>query len=327
MPASARGETARGVRENAPNAFGRTAPITASGWTAKRRNRCSPCDPRTTAIDDRRRRNVGRVDGAAVLSCMMKPTPSEPDVEHLLQAAANDPVQRPAFNDALLSGDVYVLGVVEGDVVGGVAGVGTSLRLATTADGDGPLTPFFTSEAALQRYLGARPGSDPRFVRLGCRPFLEMTKGSRLALNLGSDYGKHFVPAEVEALLAGREPGVTTEVLQAERQVFVGAAAHVPPDLPKVLTRFLETRPVEAAHLGWIAHPDGHTGYLMLVVAADSEAAMSGFGALAIGDVTGGETLDVMVLTPGSDSPFLQSVPRFFRGLSQAKRRWGFGRE
>ena len=240
------------------------------------------------------------------------PTPAESDVERLLQAAATDPVQRPAFNDALLSSDVYVLGLVEGDAVDGVAGAGTTLRLVSTADDDGPLTPFFTSEAALQRYLDARGGGDPRFVRLGCRPFFEMTRGSRLGLNLRSDYGKLFLPAEVEALLDGREPGVTTEVLEADRQVLVGAAAHVPPELSKVLTRFVETRPVEAAHLGWIAHPDGHAGYLLLVVAADREAAMAGFGALAIGDVTGGQSLDVMVLPPGSDSPLLESVPRFY---------------
>ena len=257
----------------------------------------------------------------------MNPTPAQSEVERLLQAAANDPLQRPAFNHALLSSDIYVLGVVEGDATDGVAGVGTSLQLTTIADDEGTLTPFFTSEAALERYLAAGSGGDPRFVRLGCRPFFEMTKGSRLALNLGSDYGKLFVPAEVEALLEGREPGVATGVLEAGRQVLVGAAAHEPPDLPKLLARFLETRPVEAAHLGWIAHPDGQKGYLMLVVADDGDAAMSGFGALAIGDVTGGETLDVMVLPPGSDSPFLQSVPRFFTGTPHGRRRWGRGRK
>jgi hypothetical protein len=211
-----------------------------------------------------------------------------------------------------LGSDVLVLGVVEGDVADGVAAAGTSLRLVTTADDDGPLIPFFTSEAALQRYLAAQAGVDRRFVRLGCRPFFEMTKGARLGLNLGSDVGKIFVAAEVEALLDGREPGVTTEVLEAERQVLVGAAAQVPPDLTKVLTSFLEARPVEAAHLGWIVHPDGHAGYLLLVVAADREAAMAGFGALSIGEVTDGQTIDVIVVAPGEDSPFLRSVPRFF---------------
>jgi hypothetical protein len=257
----------------------------------------------------------------------MTSTPAQSEVERLLQAAANDPVQRPAFNDALLSSDIYVLGHVEGDATDGVAGDGTFLQLTTIADDDGPLTPFFTSQAALEPYLAVRPGDDPRFVRLGCRPFFEMTRGSRLALNLGSDYGKLFVPAEVEALLEGREPGVAKEVLKAGRQVLVGAAAHVPPDLPKVLARFLDARPVEAAHLGWIAHPDGRTGYLMLVVADDGDAAMSGFGALGIGDITGGETLDVMVLPPGSDSSFLESVPRFFTGTPHGKRRWGRGRK
>jgi hypothetical protein len=242
----------------------------------------------------------------------VEPTPTEQEVESLLRAAATDPVRRPAFNDALLRSEVYVLGAFEGEVVDGVARAGGSMRLVATADADGPLTPFFTSEAAVQRFLAVRPGTDPRFVRLGCRPLFEMTKGSRLALNLGSDHGKLFAPDEIDALLAGREPGVTTEVLHAERSVLVGAAVRVPPELPKVLTRFFESRPVDAAHLGWIAHPDGHAGYLLLVVAADRDAAMAGFGALSIGEVTDGETIDVLVLPLGSDDPMLQSVPRFF---------------
>jgi hypothetical protein len=241
---------------------------------------------------------------------------AEDELERLLAAAATDPAARPAFTAALLDAEVYVLGVIEGPVVdGGVTGEGTSLRLVGLADGDGPVTPFFTSQQALTRYLDGAAGTgevDRRFVRLACRPFFEMTRGSRLVLNPGSDHGKLFVPDEVEALLTGAEPGVTTEVLEADRQVLVGAAAHVPAELSDVLQRFLSERPVDAAHLGWIAHPDGHAGYLLVVVAADRDAAMAGFGSLAIGDVTGGETVDVIVLPPGSDDGLLRSVPRFY---------------
>ena len=233
---------------------------------------------------------------------------TEGEVERLLADAATDPVRRPAFNDALLRSDVVVPGFVEGDV-DGVAGPGTTMQLATTADADGPLTPFFTSVAALERWLHGGGSQDRRFVVLPCRGFLEMTMGARVALNLGSEFGKLFLPGEVEALLAGREPGVETHVVQAEQQVRVGAAANVPLPLTDVLTRFFAERPVEAVHLGWIQHPDGHAGYLLLVVAPDRDAAMAGFGALDIGNVTGGHTIDVMV-HPDTSDPLLASVPR-----------------
>jgi hypothetical protein len=204
------------------------------------------------------------------------------------------------------------------------------MRIVSIADDDGQLTPFFTSEQSLQEYLDARPGADPRFVRLNCRALFEMTKGSRLILNPFSAYGKMLLPDEIAALVAGQEPGVTTEVLPAERQVMVGAAAHVPPQLPAVLSRFLTQRSVvDEAYLGWIAHPDGHTGFLMVVVATDGDQAMSGFGSLNIGEVTEGASLDVMVVAPGADNMLLGIVAPFYSRQPQVdapperKRRWG----
>lgn len=266
----------------------------------------------------------------------MATTPAEAELERLLLTAAGDPAERPAFTRALLDSDVYVLGHVEGEVAtSGVVGAGTSMRIAAVSDDVGRITPFFTSEDALQRLIETRPGTDPRFVRLSCRALFEITSGTRLVLNPGSPYGKVFVPDEVDALVAGREPGMQREVLQAERQVFVGQAAHVPAELLDVLSRFLVQRPaVEAAHLGWMAHPDGHTGFLLVVLADDHQAAMDGFGSVAIGEVTNGETLDVMVAPAGSTTHLLADVPPFYRrrppdgsngsnGSTPPRRRWG----
>lgn len=224
-----------------------------------------------------------------------------------------------------------MLGSLNQPTVEGVAQEGTSMRLLTWSEGDGPITPFFTSEAALQRAVVARPGTGPHFLRLRGRDFFEMVRGQRLVLNPHGPSGKVYLPAEVEALLAGKEPGLTTDVLQAQLTVRVGAAAHVPPDLPLILSRFLTQRPVvEAAHLGWIAHPDGHQGYLMVVVSADREAAMSGFGSVQVTELTGGQTLDVMVVPHGSKDHLLASVPAFYTRETQLdvpppKRRRMFG--
>ncbi len=253
------------------------------------------------------------------------------ELERRLAAAAADPAERPAFARALLQSEIYVLGFLDRPTVKGSAQPGSSIELLTWTDQRGAVTPFFTSERMLQSTLAARPGTDPRFLRMRTRDLFEMTKGQHLVLNPDGPNGKVYLPNEVESLLAG-EPGVTTEVLQAQRQVHVGAAAHVPAQLPEVLARYLTQRPVvHAAHLGWIAHPDGHQGYLMVVIADDRDAAMAGFGTVQIGEVTGGPTLDVIVVPPGTRDHMLSTVPAFYRRQPQAdapkeKRRGLFGR-
>jgi hypothetical protein len=241
------------------------------------------------------------------------PSDAERHLEALLVAAATDPAQRPAFTAALLEADVCVLGTVEGEVTDGVAAAGASMRIVGLADDEGDITPFFTSEQAVQVFLASQPETDPSFVRLRCRALFEMTRGARLVLNPASAYGKVFVPEEIAALLAGEEPGLTTQVLEEDQQVLIGAPAHVPPELPAVLTRFFAQRPVvEAAHLGWIARAQGEPGYLLVVVAADADQAMAGFGSVAIGDVTDGRSIDVMVVAPGADNPLAGTVPAFY---------------
>lgn len=239
---------------------------------------------------------------------------TEAELERLLAAAAQDPAERPAFTRALLDSDVYVLGTLAQPAVDGVAQPGTSIGIVSISDGEGPIMPVFTSEASLQATLAALPGTDPRFVRLKCRALFEMTGGSRLVLNPHGRYAKVFLPDEIEALITGREPGLTTEQLEAERRVLVGSPANIPPGLLEVLARFLVQRPVvERAHFGWIVHPDGQAGYLMVVVAEDKDAAMAGFGSVQIGQLTGEETLDVMVVAPGTPEHVLSSVPPFYR--------------
>jgi SseB protein N-terminal domain/SseB protein C-terminal domain len=241
------------------------------------------------------------------------------ELEQLLVVAAEDPAERPAFARAMLDSEVHVLGSLSRPAVEGEAQPGTSMDVLTWSDQDGPITPFFTSEAALQRTLAARPGTDPRFVRLKSRDLFQMMKGQRLVLNPNGPSGKIYLPGEVEALLTGNEPGLTPEVLQAGREVFVGEAAHVPPELPEVLARFFTRRPdVEAAHLGWIAHPDGQRGYLLVVVTKNREAAMDGFETVQIGDIIGDETLDVMFSAPGAEEHLLTSVPPFYTRVPQA---------
>lgn len=269
----------------------------------------------------------------------MAQDPGPNELERLLAAAADDPAARPAFARAILDADVYVLGSVETD--DGTVVPGNRVKVQRFTDSDGWTTPFFSSQEAVQRFRAARPDADPNQIRLQGRDVFLMAKDDRLTLNPGSPYGKTYLPAEIQAMLAGREPGRTTVQMSQPQTVRTGAAAHIPPHLLEVLTRYLAQRPVvEAARFGWIAYPDQQEGYLLVLTTADREAALDGFGALQINQLTGGTVLDVLCENPGEEPRLLGGVPAFYvrrpqsdvqadgpsppdpKGASGERRRW-----
>ena len=235
------------------------------------------------------------------------------ELERLLVAAVEDASERPALAAVILESEVYVFGSLDQPAVGGVVSAGTPIKVVSWTDTDGPITPFFTSEAALRRTLAARSLTEKRFLRVSCRDLFEWLEGQRLVLNPDGPGGKIYLPGEIGAMLAGNEPGVA-EAVPSQGKVITGSAARVPPELPRVLTRFLQQRPaVEAAHLGWIVHVERQEqGYLMVVLTSDREAAMVGFGAVQISEFTEGHNLDVSIVPPGSTDHMLASVPAFY---------------
>ncbi|MFZ0039764.1 MAG: enhanced serine sensitivity protein SseB C-terminal domain-containing protein [Solirubrobacteraceae bacterium] len=240
---------------------------------------------------------------------MAQPSGSN-ELERLLVAAANDPAERPAFAQALLTHDVYVPGRSDPPPVNGVIPPDAKLRFATLEDARGSVLPFFTSQAKLEEALAQWPGADPAFLCLPARALLEITRGSRLALNPNTSPGKEYTPQEVAALLDGRESGLEPILITEKQEVLVGAPRFVPPELPAMLARFFVQRPVvEAAHLGWWRGPGGDEAYLLGVVALNPEAALEGFGQLGLDRLTEGRALDIQVFEPGAENGILDHLP------------------
>ena len=244
------------------------------------------------------------------------------ELERMLESAARDPAERPAFAEALLASEVYVLGSLNAPPVDGLVRSGAKAQLVNFSDAEGRFVPFFTSEAAMRSSLAVRPGSTRSYLRLPCRQLFEMTKGARLVLNPDSSYGKQYPPAEIACLLAGREPGLRVEVATEPMQMLTGAAANLPPELPATIARFFAQRPtVDSARIGRVLYLDGRQappGYLLVVVTSDREASMAGFGMIQIGELTGGATLDVVIQEPGAEESMLSQVPPFYVRQPQA---------
>lgn len=239
-------------------------------------------------------------------------------VERLLAAASLDAAERPAFMRALLDSSVLVLGSAVHDPRD-QDGQGMVISIHRLRDEDGLVAPFFTSEAMLRATLAAVPDVDPAFIKMRCRYFFEVARTSRSVINPHGPHSKIFSAEEAEAYLGGREPGLRTVTIDSDREVLIGHPARVPPDLPAVLSRYLVQRPVvEAAHLGWIVHPDGHAGYLLVVAAGDRDEVLRGFGSMGIGEITDGHSLDVIVHPPGDENHVLSSVAPFYTRPNQA---------
>lgn len=238
--------------------------------------------------------------------------PDGVELERLLAEAAGDPAARPAFYRELLDASVYLLGTFDAPVVDGVLQAGSQVYLSNLTDAEGEIVPMFSSEEMLNKTLDALPGMTRDWVVLPVKTVFEMTRGARLVLNPRAPSGKVFTPSEVEALLEGREPGVSVETLTENRQVLVGTPAHVPDRLLDVLTRFFAERPVHAAHLGWMVQPDGVAGYFLVAVSDEGEAALAGLGQVGLIDLTEGQPFDAMVVPRGTEDHPLVGVEPFF---------------
>ncbi len=174
----------------------------------------------------------------------MTAAPFEPrnEIEALLVRASADPAARPAFYRAFLDAVLWVAGE---------HGPGGAPRMLAAEHGGRSCAFAFTSEervAALGRPV-------PALLRAQGRAVLDiLPSDASLLLNVGSAYGKEFVPLEIRALLDGSLLAVPRRAeVPAGAIVLVGPPPVPMPTLVSKLRGRLETLPgVAAAWLGWI---------------------------------------------------------------------------
>ena len=181
-------------------------------------------------------------------------TPETPPAQNLLEevlerAAHGDPDARERFPEALLNGELYVVGHVEGPVEsldGNYATLDASqLQIPAAQLGDETVIAAFTSPARLEAATG---GTLPYVGLRGRELLMRRPPGLELVLNPGVWHGTELTPDELDRLLDG---GVAT--VPAGTSVMLGLAAERPEALVDRLQEWLATRPdVVAARLGQI---------------------------------------------------------------------------
>lgn len=254
-------------------------------------------------------------------------------LETALKLAADHPAERTEFYRVLLDSSLYVLGSSGGATGDGEvelkAGENISIQHWEKPDGT-PVIPVFSSLATLQRAIS----QESKYMKLPSRAFFEMTRGEGVFLNPGSDYGKDFVPEEIEAMLAegtGRLP--QTRVVEEETQVLVGVPAVVPDRLLKELSAWFAKCPGVSRAFLVLMHDssvDDKPHYLVGVeMSGDVQEVMRGAGLVAADTSPDGQAVDLMRLgqnDKGLDSHIRsQFTPFYVRSIKQ-KLKGMFGR-
>src|SRR5207247_2482188 len=115
------------------------------------------------------------------------------------------------------------------------AGSRVAIQNCTRPDGS-TVIPFFSSVEALRRAIER----EESYLAMPARDLFELTRGATLFLNLRSEYGKEFLPQEIEALLStGVNSLPTKRVVEKPTQVLLGQPREYPTAMVSSLTTLL----------------------------------------------------------------------------------------
>ena len=242
------------------------------------------------------------------------------DFERRLKEAVEQPAARPAFLASLLTETVYLAlfpdaagtRVIEGldpSTTGGVLPEGVTTEMRVIGVGGVETVPMFSSPGRIRAFTG-----DTHLVTTDTvEAVFRRHPGMGFLLNPGVDYGKHFPPAEAQALLDGRDLGSEEIALAAGSRVLVGAPAQDTSDIRTAMAAHLAGFPeVSSAYLSMASIAGQAPTLLVEVVVADvAKADRRALGAPLIALARVDRLIDFAirgneksVLARGSVSPF-----------------------
>jgi|SRR5579859_3491198 len=176
--------------------------------------------------------------------------------ERSLVRAANDPSHRPAFYRDLTQSELFV---IQRDIRGRKNGritlkEGEMVHIRRVQHQDKIFIPVFSSLLRLRSFLA----DESAYLGMSGLDLLNLTKGSALIINPGSDYGKEITAEESAAILSGSlwEPA-ERYVAGRQVQVRIGQPTIYPQELADSLIRLFKTRKqVKRAWLAQFFNPE-----------------------------------------------------------------------
>lgn len=196
---------------------------------------------------------------------------AENALEQLLKVAVHEPGHRPEFYRALLDADIWIL--IEAGAARGrtTLPAGSMLGIVNWQREDGAyVIPFFSS---VERVREAAPNWGDCALMTGRELFIA-TRGQLLHLNPMCEYGREFLPYEVEALL---DHGVlatgSLEVLKQARHLSIEPVAAPPvPTIDALKVLYRRWPAVRMVYLVRTRDPHASaTSALRIAIEADQE--------------------------------------------------------
>ena len=202
---------------------------------------------------------------------------AETRLEYLLRAATEAPGRRPEFYRALLESDVLALVELSPAQGPGTIPAGSHINLVNWLRDDGVyVLPFFSSA---DRAREAEPTCKENAVVMTGRELFEATRGQLLHLNPRCEYGREFLPYEVEQLLsAGVIASVTTDVIKSDRQIEIKPVDDPPRAMVEALKVLYRRTPcvrtAYAVHASGLNTPESWTLLIAIESSREDEVVM-----------------------------------------------------
>lgn len=175
----------------------------------------------------------------------------ELSLETLLQKSAEDSSLRHDFYKKLLTENLIVITEKTNTAEGKTTlQKDTQVNIVTLKDGK---IPIFTSKERI--FDNGVVKEQVEYLEMKSKILFEITKGSTLILNPFSDYGKEFLPVEIEGILNGsilkyQDKEIT---LKEKTPVQIGQPAVYPTEMINALKSFFASKSsINAAYVGWI---------------------------------------------------------------------------
>ncbi|MCP4160543.1 MAG: enhanced serine sensitivity protein SseB [Deltaproteobacteria bacterium] len=229
----------------------------------------------------------------------------ENKLEEILKLAADEPAHRPEFCKVLLNSTVYVITPDNqmGETEDAIISAGSKIEIEFWQKPDGTqIIPFFSSLQLLQNSIE----QELSYIKLPAKSLFEITLGTTLFLNPNSDYGKEFVPGEVETLLSvGLSQIPTQRITEENTEVLLGQPSEYPSKMIDSLTQlFVKHKNIKHAFLA-IMHDTSidEKPHLLVGIEADGdlESVLKEAGVVAADTAPNGESVDLCCVT-GSDT-------------------------
>jgi len=239
--------------------------------------------------------------------------------EDLLKKAADDASYRIEFLKRLLDEDLVLITDTK-SVTEGTVRLEKDMKIKVFSFSDGRIPVFTSTDRIFDKGVIKK---QVNYLKASSQDVFGFLKGAKLVLNPYSDYGKEFLPDEIEHLLDGTYfTGKAREiVVEKETKVKIGQPARYPDLLIKALNRMFADDPsINSAYLGWIhdESSDIPSHYIFAISMNGDWKKFTDDVGPTITEIMGEEIVDFMPITGGGgiENYFIENTKPFYVNAS-----------